>query len=254
MQYQFGTGTLWGAAIQDALGAAVANPSPVKFGTLADVGIEFDRDIKELYGQNAFATALGGGKMKVGLKAKYAQIAGRIWADLFFGQGMTAGTQTAAKEDLTGAAIPSTPFQLTPTVPNAGTWSRDLGVLDSNGVPMQRVATGPATGQYSAAAGVYTFAAADVGKTVYISFAYTYALVGAKAVVFNNIAMGTIPIFGIDLSCQYQGKNAYFRLAQCASKKLAFTPKQDDFSMSDFDISAYADPVTNVVGQIVFAE
>ncbi len=254
MQYQFGTGTLWAAATQDALGNAIANPTPAKFGTLNDVTISFDRDIKELYGQLAFPVALAGGKMKIDLKAKFAQIAGRIFNDLFFGQGMTAGTLTAAVEDLTGQAIPTTPFQITITAPNSGTFLRDLGVLDSNGVPMQRVASAPATGQYSLSGSVYTFAAADVGKSVYISYAYTYSLSTAKSVTFNNIAMGTVPIFGIDLSCRFNGKQAYFRLSQCTSKKLTFDPKQDDFAMMDMDIAAYADPVTNSVGSLVFTE
>lgn len=254
MQTQFGTGTAWAGAIQDATGAAIANPTPVKFGIFNDVGIDVERDIKELYGQNAFPVALAGGKMKIGIKAKFAQIAGRIYADLFFGQGMTAGTQTAVVEDLTGTAIPATPFQITPTVPNTGTWLQDLGVLDSNGIPMQRVASAPATGQYSVAAGVYTFASADQGKTAYISFVYTYALASAKSVTFNNIAMGTIPIFALDLSCRYQGKQAYWRFQQCAAKKLSFDPKQDDFTMNDLDIVAYADPVTNQVAKLILAE
>jgi hypothetical protein len=254
MQYQFGTGTLWGAAILDAFGNAIASPSPVKFGTLSDVTIDMDRDIKELYGQNAFPVAVGGGKMKVAIKAKFAQIAGRIFNDMFLGQGLTAGTLTAANEDLTGQVIPGTPFQITVTPPNSGAFLRDLGVLDSNGVPMQRVASGPTTGQYSLAGAVYTFATADAAKTVYVSYAYTYTLATAKSVAFNNIAMGTVPIFGMDLSCRFQGKQAYFRLGQCAAKKLTFDPKQDDFAMIDMDISAYADPVTNAVGSIVFTE
>lgn len=254
MQYNFGTGTLWGAAIQDAFGAAIANPSPVKFGTLNDVSIEFDRDIKELYGQLAFPVAIGGGKMKVAVKSKFAQIAGRIYNDLFFGQGMTAGTMTAVKEDLTGTAVPATPFQITPTAPNSGAWLRDLGVLDAYGVPMQRVASAPATGQYSVAAGVYLFNTADTGKVVYISYVYTYTLAGAKSIAFNNIAMGTVPVFALDLATSYQGKACYFRLGQCVSKKLGFNPKQDDFTMNDMDISAFADPVTNAVGSLVFTE
>jgi hypothetical protein len=254
MQYQFGTGTLWGAAIQDALGNAIATPTPVKFGTLSDVSLEIDRDIKELYGQLAFPVALGGGKMKMGVKAKFAQIAARIYNDLFFGQGLTAGTQTAVFEDLAGQVIPGTPFQITIAPPNAGTLIRDLGVLDANGVPMQRVASAPATGQYSSSPATYTFNTADVGKTVYISYVYTYALATAKAVTFNNIAMGTLPVFGLDLSCRFNGKQAYYRLSQCAAKKLSFDPKQDDYAMNDLDISAYADPVTNAIGSLVFAE
>jgi hypothetical protein len=254
MQLQFGTGTLWAAAISDAFGAVIANPTPVKFGVLNDVSLEIDRDLKELYGQNAFPVALAGGKMKLGVKAKYAQIAGRIFNDLFLGQGMTSGTLTAVNEDLTGQAIPTTPFQVTITPPNTGTFLRDNGVLDANGVPMQRVASAPTTGQYSLAGAIYTFAAADVGKLVFISYTYTYTLASAKSLTFQNIAMGTVPIFTLDLSCRFQGKQAYFRLAQCAAKKLSFDPKQDDYTMNDMDISAYADPVTGVVGSLVFTE
>jgi hypothetical protein len=250
----FGTGTLWGAATQDAFGATIANPSPAKFGILQDVSVEFDRDIKELYGQLAFPVAVAGSKMKIAIKAKFAQILGRIFNDMFFGQGMTAGTQTSAVEDLTGTAIPTTPFQITVTPPNAGTYLRDLGVLNAAGVPLQRVASAPAAGQYSLAGAVYTFAAADVGLVVYTSYAYTFALVSAKAVTLTNIAMGTVPIFGIDLPCKYNGKTAYFRLSNCVAKKLTFDPKQDDFTMVDMDIVAFADPVTNSIGSIVLAE
>jgi hypothetical protein len=89
---------------------------------------------------------------------------------------------------------------------------------------------------------------------VYVSYAYTYALVSAKSVAFNNIAMGTIPVFGLDLSCRFQGKQAYLRFGQCTAKKLSFDPKQDDFAMTDMDISAFADPVTGAVGSIILFE
>jgi len=263
MQLQFGTGTMWGAATNDVFGNIIANPTPIKLGVLQDVGVQMDRDLKELYGQLAFPVAIGGGKMKIGIKAKLAQISGRIFNDLFLGQGMTQGTLTAVNEDLTGIAIPSTPFTITASttntattvmIPNSGTYLRDLGVLDSNGLAMQRVASAPATGQYSLTGAAYLFAAADVGKIVYISYTYTYAVATAKSLTFNNIAMGTVPIFGLDLSCRYQGKQAYLRYSQCVSKKLGFDPKQDDFTAMDLDISAFADPVSNAIGQLVFTE
>ena len=253
MQYHFGTGTLWGTATSDAYGNTIANPSPIKFGTIGDVTLDMSRDIKELYGQLAFPVAVGGGKMKIECKVKFAQISGRVYNDLFLGQGMSTGTLTAANEDLTGQAIPG-PGTLTITPPNAGTFVRDLGVLDAGGVAMQRVSSAPATGQYSLSAGVYTFAVADAGKTVYVSYTYSYALASAKTLQINNITMGTVPVFGLDLSCRYQGKSAAFRLNNCVSKKLTFDPKQDDFAMNDMDVAIFADPVTGAVGQMVFTE
>ena len=257
MQQHFGTGTLWGTATSDALGNTIANPSPVKFGILQDTGFSFERDLKMLYGQQAFAVAVAGGKMKLSIKAKLAQISGRIYNDLFFGQALSTGTLTAVQEDLTGTAIPSTPGNsITLTPPSSGSFARNLGVLDSNGLPMQLVSSMPAlSGQYSvSASGVYSFCPSDAGKVVYISYTYTVAATNAKTLTLTNPIMGTVPIFGVDFSARYMGKQATFRFPTCASKKLGFDPKQDDFAASDFDIEAFADPVSGAVCTLSFSE
>lgn len=250
----FGTGTVWATQTMDGLGNTIAVPTPVKFGILQDVQVDFSRDIKELYGQLGMPVAVGGGKMKIDCKVKFAEFNGRVFNDLFFGQGITSGLMTAASEDLVGVNIPTTPFTVTVTPPNTGTFANDLGVRDSNGVAYKRVASAPATGQYSLSGLVYTFAAADVAKKVYISYSYTYALTGANSVTLNNIQMGNVPIFGIDLAMPYQGKNTYLRFSTCAAKKLSFNPKQDDFTELDMDISIFADSSTNNFGSVVTYE
>jgi hypothetical protein len=115
--YGFGAGALWGTALTDASGAAIANPTPILFGVLQDVSVDISGDIKELYGQNQFAEAVARGKAKISSKAKFGRINGRLLNDLFFGQTMTSSI-VANVYDTTGAAIPATPFQITPTVPN----------------------------------------------------------------------------------------------------------------------------------------
>lgn len=68
----------------------------------------------------------------------------------------------------------SSPYTVTPTVPGSGVWSADAGVsYASTGVQLTPVASGPTVGQYSVSAGVYTFAAADEGAALLISFLYT---------------------------------------------------------------------------------
>jgi hypothetical protein len=253
MQFIFGTGSLFGTALTDAQGNAIATPSPVKFGELQDVSIDMSRDIKPLYGQNMMPVAIGGGKMKFDFKSKFARLNGRIFNDLFFGQSLNAGTLQGVYNDTTGAAIPGTPYAVTPTVPSSGTWARDLGVIDSNGVPMKRVASAPATGEYMVSAGVYTFAAADTTKTVFISFAYTASVAAARQVSFTNQPMGYVPTFGIDLAILYNGKPANMRFNQCVSGKLGFSPKQDDFGVADMDFSAFADG-SGTIGYIQLAE
>lgn len=55
----------------------------------------------------------------------------------------------------------------------SGAWSVDVGVsFASSGAALTKVASSPAAGQYSVAAGAYSFAAADAGKAVRVSFGY----------------------------------------------------------------------------------
>lgn len=253
MQHLFGVGTLWGTATQDAGGNTIAVPTPNKFGELQDISADFSRDLKLLYGQNALPVSVAGGKMKADFKAKFARISGRIFNDLYFGQAMASGTLLAIFNDLAGAPIPASPYQLVAAPPSSGTWSRDLGVIDANGLPMTRVASAPATGQYSVSAGTYTFAAADVGKQVFISYAYSATSTSAKQIPLQNQAMGATPIFGIDLGIVYQGKQHNWRFPNCVASKLTIDPKQDDFAEVGFDFSAFCDAAGNI-GYLVTAE
>lgn len=240
--YAFGTGVMWATPSIDANGNTIANPTPVQFGELQDSQVDISRDLKELIGQNQFPVAVAAGKGKVGIKSKFARINGQILDTVFSGQGYTSGTLTAINNDTTGAAIPASPYQLTVTPPGGGTFSRDLGVIDWNGGPMQKVASAPTTGQYSVtAAGQYTFAAADTGKLVFINYVYTTSRAGAKAVSFQNLPMGQTPIFGLDLTVGYAGKSVVWRFPNCVSGKLTFGTKQDDFTQIDLDIAAFAD-------------
>lgn len=80
----------------------------------------------------------------------------------------TAGYQITAEARTVPA---STPFQLAAGAP-LGAWASDVGVTYATGVALTKVASGPAVGQYSVAAGEYTFAAADEGAAVLISYGF----------------------------------------------------------------------------------
>lgn len=64
--------------------------------------------------------------------------------------------------------VPVSPHQV--TVSQAATFSCDQQVNYANGAALLRVAAAPAQGQYSVAAGIYTFNVADVGQS--LTFAY----------------------------------------------------------------------------------
>jgi hypothetical protein len=250
-QFVFGSGILWGTPSTDAAGNAIANPTPVQFGTLQDVSLDVSFENKELHGQNQFAVAVGRGKGKISGKAKFAQINGLLLNSLLFGQTMTAGIVSDVY-DTTGAAIPATgPYTITPTVPSSGTWSVDLGVRDSSGLPMIRVASAPATGQYSVTAGVYTFASADAGKTVFVNYQYTATSTGAQKSTVQNVIMGYAPSFRVDLFTPFQGKSMIWTLPKAISTKLTIATKLDDFAMPEFDFQGFADDSGNVLSYAV---
>src|SRR4051812_11802610 len=120
--FGFGAGALWGTPLTDYAGNAIANPTPVLFGTLQDVSIDISFDVKELHGENQFPVDVARGKGKMSCKAKSARINGLQLNNLFFGQTMTSSIVSDVK-DTVGAVIPATPFQITPTVPSSGTWA-----------------------------------------------------------------------------------------------------------------------------------
>src|SRR4051812_33913323 len=105
MQYQFGSGNLFGMVLS---GATLI---PRKFGALQDVSLDFDFNLKELYGQYQFPLAIARGQGKITGKAKAANINGRQMNDVFFGQTLTTGQKLVAIGE--AAAIPTTPFQIT---------------------------------------------------------------------------------------------------------------------------------------------
>jgi len=84
----------------------------------------------------------------------------------------TAGYQVSAE----AAAVPSSPFQVAAQAPY-GPWSSDAGVTYANGAALAKVSGSPGVGQYAVAAGVYTFAAADAGAAVLISYGFIPAAI-----------------------------------------------------------------------------
>lgn len=248
-QYVFGAGDFFGVPLTDANGNAIANPTPIKIGAMQEMSLDISSDMKELYGQNQFALAIARGKGKVSGKYKGAQISGQALNSLFFGQTLTAGTQRSVYSDLTGAAIPATaPYTITPTPPSSGTWQTDLGVLNASGLPMTRVASAPTTGEYSVSAGEYTFAAADQGLTVFISYEYSATVASAKKIAVMNLPMGSVPSYKAYMQTSFQGKKALVVCYVAISSKLSMlSTKLDDFFVPEVDFACQADGSNRII-------
>jgi hypothetical protein len=246
MQTLFGSGAMWGTPLTDSQGNAIANPTPVRFGIAQEITMDVEFSTKELYGTLQFPVAIGRGTAKVSGSIKNAQINGRNWASLFFGQPLSEGIFSDFLDTI-GTVIPATPFEITPTPPSSGVWAADLGVLDSNGNPLQVVASGPVTGQYSVAAGVYTFATADTGKRVFINYQYTATSTTAPLQNITSQPLGYTPTFALDVYVPYNGSSLTVHLFQVVASKLSLQTKLDDFIIPSMDYEAFANASNQVM-------
>ncbi len=250
MQLAFGAGALWGNRT-DVTGSGIG---PDQFGILQDVQIDWDWQTRELWGQYQFPVDIARGQGKITGKAKFARIFGAIYGDLFFGQTPATGQLTVAENE--AAAVPaSTPY--TVTVANAASFVDDLGVFYATGGNagnrFTQTASPSSAGQYSVnpATGVYTFAAADAGAALLISYVYTSA--SGRKLVLTNQLMGFTPTFKATFytTKTTQGVPAGLALLlnACTATKLSLPTKIDDYEIQEFDFSAFAD-ATGAIGTL----
>lgn len=238
----FGAGKLIAVPTTDAAGNTIAVPTPVTVAVLQDVSVDLDYETKTLHGEKQFAVAVARGKAKIGWKAKTGDFNAAVLGSLLLG----AQPASARKSVVVDApfAIPSTsPYTITVAPPDSGVFVADLGVTDVvTGRALTRVASAPATGQYSLAAGVYTFAAADKDLAILISYEYSVASSPtSKLFAITNNLMGYTPTFSAIFYNQYAGKTLAMKLNACVLGKQGLPFKNDDFTMVDMDASAFAD-------------
>jgi hypothetical protein len=104
---------------------------------------------------------------------------GRPQALDLFGRYYRPGRQSLIVSYTAGYAVqgetqtvPSSPYQLAARAPY-GAWASDLGaVYAASGVALTQAAAVPSVGQYAVSGGVYTFAAADAGAAIALSYGY----------------------------------------------------------------------------------
>jgi hypothetical protein len=219
----------------------IANATPVNVGYANEFSIDESSTTKSLYGENQYPLVTARGTVKTTGKLKAAMISG-IALDVYHGQGLTTGQLLVAVREA-GTVPASTTY--TVTVANSATFDTDLGVVyASNNLPFAKVASGPTIGQYSVAAGVYTFAAADASVAVGISYAST-ATGGQKKIVTNK-KIGTTPTFQLDYATSLNGNPYVVRLFQVIASKLTQQFKLEDFMMPELDFEYFA----NAAGQV----
>jgi hypothetical protein len=88
--------------------------------------------------------------------------------------GYSAGYEVTGES----ATVPGAPGPYTVTAAAPfGPWAGDGGVVYANGTALSPVAASPSAGQYNVSGGLYSFAAADAGANVLISYGFIPAAI-----------------------------------------------------------------------------
>ena len=87
-----------------------------------------------------------------------------------YNAGYAVESETASVPDAPG------PYTVTAAAP-FGPWASEAGVTYNNDTALVAVAGAPSAGEYNVASGVYTFAAADAGAAVLISYGFIPAAI-----------------------------------------------------------------------------
>lgn len=227
----------------------IANGTPINIGKAQSFSLEFKGNIKELYGQEQLPLDAARGTVKVSGKMTAALLSGAAWNAAFFGQSFQAG---GFKWNVGEAAsVPGTsPY--TVTVANSADFDADLGVIyAATSLPFTKVASNPAQGEYSVAAGVYTFAAADEGVQVKITYTST-VMTGQKLIITNQL-LGTAPTFQLDYYTSRNSSPFVLRMNECQADSLSLASKLEDFIMPEFAFECFVD-ASDTLGTLVFPE
>lgn len=220
------------------------NPTNQQLVTLQDFAIDIDATLKELRGQFQFPDDVATSDRKVTWKSGFGRMDIDAYNNLVWGESAisTGGSWVNVNEAHT---IPAT-STFTVSVTQSATWTKDEGVIytsgPSAGQKLNKVPSGPATGQYSVSAGVYTFAAADAGLGVNISYLSTVTT--GRILTVSNHTQGWGPALEIYAANPYQELTGtipnYVHLYAAKVTKTGMPLKRADYLITALEGEAYA--------------
>ena len=222
-----------------------ATPVSFNIGYANEFSLDIAAPTKQLVGQNQYPIAVARGVAKVTGKAKAAVLSGQTFNAAFFGQSFTAGRDNYYFSE------PHTPAATTQVVSNATGGIVDLGVTyAATGIPLVRVATVTAAGQYSVvpSTGTYTINASDEVPLLF-NYSNFSAALGQQLNVTNQL-LGITPTFQLDYWTnlnQPAAKPFAIRLFACVGSKLQIASKVEDFLLPEIDFECFA----NAAGQVM---
>ena len=228
---------------------ADTNPTPTNFHIVQSASVDLKANVKELFGQNILPVAVGRSSVKVSGKLKFADYQPRFIRDFIGGANnslMSAG-QTLIAVDEAGSVPGSSAYTI--QVTNHSTYVLDLGVrYSTTGIPLTRASSASGAGIYSldASTGTYTFNSADANAAVLINYTYTSSSAG-DTVTLANTAAGAATTYEVVLGSSYNGLQTNLLLYAVTPTGLkVYDTKIGDFSMPEFDFSAFCNSAGNL--------
>ncbi len=233
MEFGFGSGVLTGIRND------VAGTTPMRFGALQDVTVEWIGDTKELFATTQYPLDAARGKTKISGKAKVAEIKAQMYNDLFFGQTLTTGALKFAWNESTTLGTGAASY----TIANSGSTPLvDQGVFYvSNGNQLLAQTSAPSTAgayRFTAATGIYAFSSFDASTGVYVN--YTYNSAAGFNIGGQNPLMGNTPTFQATLMQQFENNQVVVGVYKCIWTRLTVPTRIDDYVIADLDFSAFA--------------
>lgn len=231
--------------------------TPVELGVVQSASVELKVDLKELRGPYRYPIAVADGKGTASGKVQFAQLWPETLAAILGGTLAIGAPMAAVAEQHTiGASVN------TATLTNAATMvtgSEIVTVIDATGSPVFYTRTtgspasssvaGAAGGSYTISAGVLTFAAADAGLKISVTYLWTPAsginnsIVSLAQVGMNSASTFQLTLLGTGAKNIYTNQAQQFivQLNSCLAPSLKMDFKLDDFTMQDLDFSAFID-------------
>ena len=167
---------------------------------------------------------MGQGKGKMAIKAKYAEIDGKILGSLFYGKTPNAGIK-AAVFDFAASILLAAPYTIT-VPPNSGTFVADLAWSLLPPACSQRVASAPRPAS-TASPLASTPSHRPMQAGLALSYEYSATSTSARSSRSPTTSYYT-PSFTLLLQNGYDGKNLVMKLNRCVSGKPNILLKNDD--------------------------
>ena len=220
--------------------SAIATPRDLL--TIQETSFDFKGDIKNLMGEGQFAVDSAVGSIEISMKCKNGQLNPTTFADIYFGKSIAQNGEMYVK------AEPITVAAGTATLAGGALSAQDLGVYNSvTGLQYTRVANAPAAGQYVwGANGVLTFNVSENAQVLLASYIKTDNTTMQSFTANNELAGTTVTLEAFFHKKMRDGRQFNMHFYNVIIPSLNFAYKINDYTMPDFTMQAFADPVKGV--------